>query len=174
MNAEPRQLVAVIGPESTGKTTLAIELAKRKGGVWLPEYARDFLTDTCYTEEDVLAVTREQIGRELDFVRSAPRFGVLDTDGIVLRVWLAERFGHVPTILEKHLERQASRIYLLMYPDLAWEYDRLREAESDLKRLFDVYESTVQALGFPYDVVSGVGESRTLKALALLNERSGY
>ena len=34
--------IGIIGPESTGKTTLAKDLAERYHGVYVPEYAREY------------------------------------------------------------------------------------------------------------------------------------
>ena len=161
MNCEVKWIVSIVGPESTGKTTLASELARIYNGVWLPEYARQYLSDVQYTEDDVHVIAREQLNRELDFVCAAPVFGVLDTDGIVLRIWFAEKFGHVPTYICRHLEQQNERRYLLTYPDLPWEFDPQRESKSDLLRLFDRYEQTLTELGFAYTVVRGEGNERT-------------
>ena len=132
-------IVSVIGPESTGKTTLARALAKSLSGAWLPEYARQYLQDPTYDESDLEFITREQLSRETAFVRAGPAVGILDTDGIVLLVWWLERFGRVPDFLESHLEIQYPRRYLLTAPDLEWKFDPLRESESDRERLFSVY-----------------------------------
>lgn len=158
-------MVAIVGPESTGKTTLARELAKLHHGVWLPEYAREFLTDVHYSEEDVHIVAREQLSREKDFVNAEPHFGVLDTDAVVLRVWFAEKFGHVPGYIDRHLKQQSGRIYLLTYPDLPWEFDPQRESRSRLSDLLEIYEEVLRELGFDYSVVKGRGRERTVCAI---------
>lgn len=137
-------------------------------GVWLPEYAREFLTNVRYTEDDVHAVAREQLSREKDFVNARPQFGVLDTDAVVLRVWFAEKFGHVPRYIGRHLERQSARTYLLTYPDLPWEFDPQRESRSDLFRLFEIYKEVLNELEFDYSVVKGRGPERTVCALDCL------
>ena len=161
-------LVSTVGPESTGKTFLARQLAREHRGVWLPEYAREYLTDTHYTEDDVHLVAREQLSREIDFVFAKPAFGVLDTDGVVLRIWFAERFGHVPAYIDHHLRHQVDRHYLLMYPDLPWESDPQRESRLDRTRLFHAYENVLSELGFQYSIVKGQGHARTECALERL------
>lgn len=168
---EASHLVSIVGPESTGKTSLAKELASIHRGVWLPEYARTFLKDAHYTEEQVHIVAREQLNRELDFVCARPRFGVLDSDGVVLRVWFAEKYGHVPAYVDRHLQQQATRIYLLTYPDLPWEFDPQRESRTDLSRLFEVYEEVLSKLGFQYAIVKGEGRERTRRAINCLQSR---
>ena len=165
MNRAAKRLVSIVGPESTGKTTLAKELARLHHGVWLPEYAREYLSDAAYTEDDVHVVAREQINRERDLVRAAPRFAVLDTDCVVLRIWFAERFGYVPAYIHRHLKNQTVRGYLLTYPDLPWEFDPQRESKSNLLGLFEIYEKVLTELGCVYSVVEGKEKDRTLSAL---------
>ena len=161
-------LIAIVGPESTGKTTLAIQLAQRLYGTWLPEYARDRLADTQYSEDDVHAVAHEQLARESDFVKAKPTIGILDTDAVVLRIWFAERFGHVPPYVDAHLNQQTRRLYLLTYPDLPWVHDPQRESEGNLKRLFEIYEATLQDLGCSYAIVRGKGDERMRCAIEAL------
>ena len=63
-------IISIVGPESSGKTTLSVELAKQLGGAWLPEYARSYLSSSEYTELDLEHITHEQIQREIDFIAS--------------------------------------------------------------------------------------------------------
>ena len=165
--------MSIVGPESTGKTTLAKELARLHRGVWLPEYAREYLSDARYSEGEVHIVAREQLSRERDLVAAKPHFGVLDTDAVVLRIWFAEKFGHVPAYIRRHLVAQAKRCYLLTYPDLPWEFDPQRESKSDLVRLFELYERVLIELGFDYRVVEGRGSERTRCAIEGLQSIKG-
>ena len=161
------RLVAVVGPESTGKTTLARELAAAFDVPWLPEYAREYLEarlertgDASYEEEDLAAIAREHIRREADFVRSARCGGVIDTDLIVILIWWNERFGGAPGWLHDAIVRQPKRLYLLCAPDLPWEADPLRESEHDRERLFEVYRSVLTSLQLPFAIIAGQGKAR--------------
>lgn len=160
-------LVAAVGPESTGKTTLALELAAAFAVPCLPEYAREYLEerlertgDASYDEEDLAAIAREHMRREATFVRSAERGGVIDTDLIVILVWWSERFGESPAWLHHAIARQPKRLYLLCAPDLPWQADPLRESEHDRERLFDVYQAALTELGLPFAIVAGQGGAR--------------
>lgn len=161
------RLVAVVGPESTGKSTLALELAAEFAVPCLPEYAREYLEerlgrtgDASYDEEDLAAIAREHMRREADFVRSAERGGVIDTDLIVILIWWNERFGESPAWLHHAIARQQKRLYLLCAPDLPWQADPLRESEHDRERLFDVYQAALTELRLPFAVVAGKGRPR--------------
>lgn len=160
-------MVAVVGPESTGKTTLALELAAAFDVPCLPEYAREYLEerlartgDASYDEEDLATIAREHMRREADFVRSGGHGGVIDTDLIVILIWWNERFGESPAWLHDAIARQPKRLYLLCAADLPWQADPLRESQHDRGRLFDVYQAVLTQLRLPFAIVAGQGGAR--------------
>ena len=159
------QLICLTGPESSGKTSLAKILAKRFRGVWLPEYARSYLTTPEYDRDDLLKITREQRDRELSFINSEPTIGFLDTDLINIRIWWDVRMGSIPPEIDKHLRSQAERGYLLLRGDLPWEYDELRDPQLDREALFDHHRETLELFGFKYLIVDGRDEARTQSAI---------
>lgn len=159
------QLICLTGPESSGKTSLAKILAKRFRGVWLPEYARSYLTTPEYDTEDLLKITREQRDRELSFINSGPMIGFLDTDLINIRIWWDLRIGSIPHEVDEHLRAQAERRYLLLRGDLPWEYDELRDPMLDREELFERHRTTLEQFGFKYLIVDGRDEDRIEKAV---------
>ena len=173
MEVAHERLVAVVGPESTGKTTLALELAAAFDVPCLAEYAREYLEerlertgDASYDEEDLATIAHEHMRREADFVRSAGRGGVIDTDLIVMLIWWNERFGAAPRWLHNGIARQPKRLHLLCRPDLPWRADPLRESEHDRERLFEVYRSLLTNLHLPFAIVTGQGRARLESAHA--------
>lgn len=159
------QLICLTGPESSGKTSLTKILAKRFRGVWLPEYARSYLTTPEYDTDDLLKITREQRHRELSFINSEPTIGFLDTDLINIRIWWDVRMGSIPQEIDKHLRSQAQRGYLLLRGDLPWEYDELRDPQLDREALFERHRETLDQFGFKYLIVDGRGEARIQSAV---------
>lgn len=157
--------VAVVGPECTGKTTLARSLAIELGGVYLPEYARDYLIDTEYEESDVYKIAHEQYARERDLIAAGPTFAVFDTDSVVMLVWCRERFGRVPQFIERNIETNPQRLYLLTATDIDWQFDPLRESEHDRDRLFNVYIEELVRLKCNFSIVRGLGMDRVLEAM---------
>ncbi|MCY4144099.1 MAG: ATP-binding protein [Gammaproteobacteria bacterium] len=160
------KIISIVGPESTGKTTLARDMARCLGGVWLPEYAREFLETPDYDAHDLKAITMEQWERERSVLLACPRVTIFDTDLVVIKIWWNERFGCVPEFVDERLANQRNRQYLLTAPDLEWEYDPLRESRDDRDRLLEVYKETLRSLGFEFTVISGQGSSRLSKAIA--------
>ena len=62
--------IVVIGPESTGKSTLCSQLAAHYNTLWVPEYAREYLekNGTNYSYDDLLAIAKGQINSEENLV----------------------------------------------------------------------------------------------------------
>ena len=159
------RLICLTGPESSGKTTLAKILARRFGGVWLPEYERSYMTKPEYDKDDLLKITREQRDRELSLVDSKPTIGFLDTDLINIRIWWEVRTGSIPEEIDEHLKSQTKREYLLLRSDLPWEYDELRDSKLDRDELFERHRETLERFGFKYSIVEGEGEDRIQSAV---------
>ena len=176
--------MALVGPESAGKTTLARELAAAFDVPCLAEYAREHLEarlertgDASYDEEDLAAIAREHMRREEEFVASAPHGGVIDTDLIVMLVWWNERFGAAPAWLHDAIASQPDRLTLLCTPDLPWQADPLRESPHDRERLFDVYRQLLTDLEQRFVVVTGRGRARLLmarRAVASILRHNGH
>ena len=147
--------VGIIGPESSGKSTLARYLAKRYHGVLIPEYAREYVEQKGTTEvtfDELCAIAKHQI-EELENLSSSLYF--FDTELIVTKVWFDYAFGRVPEWLNENIHRFPMDVYLLTYPDIAWVPDPARSNGSDAirKELFDRYEAEIQALDIPYYII---------------------
>lgn len=56
-------IITIVGPESSGKTTLVRELASRYGAPWVPEYARKYLKGLGrpYHENDLIQIAEGQL-----------------------------------------------------------------------------------------------------------------
>lgn len=150
--------VGIIGPESSGKSTLARYLAKRYNGVLIPEYARAYVEQKGTTEvtfDELCAIAKHQI-EELESL--SPNLYFFDTELIITKVWFEYAFGHVPEWLNENIHRFPMDVYLLTYPDIAWVPDPARSNGSDAirKELFDRYEAEIQALDIPYYIIRHV------------------
>ena len=158
--------IGIIGPESTGKSTLASYLAHRYDGVLVPEYAREYMEKLApkyeYAYEDVVHIARTQI-EQLKKLHSSSTEGipkgyrsdivVFDTELIITKVWFLHKFGHCPEFLEEALHAYPMDVYLLCYPDMEWEPDPVRENPNIREYLFDWYMKEIEALGIPYYII---------------------
>ena len=153
--------VAIIGPESTGKSTLARYLARRYKGTYVPEYARTYVErkgTTNVTFDELCEIAKYQID-ELELIANSQQpIAIFDTELIVTKVWFDYAFGRVPEWLNESIHRYPMDAYLLTYPDLPWVPDPARSNGSDEIRmeLFRRYEAEIQALDIPYYIIKHI------------------
>jgi len=176
MNTEKKKdpfVVVLTGPESTGKTTLAEQLASRLGGRWIPEYAREYVASLGrpYDYEDVLNILEHQKRITEDLSGEDVPYLFLDTDLVVLKVWFDEVFGKIPQEMDDLIRNRKIDLYLLCRPDLPWEYDPVRENPGRRREaLFRRYERELREAGLPYEIVGGRGEARLTAALRMIGK----
>lgn len=155
--------VGIIGPESTGKSTLAQYLASRYEGLFVAEHARVYLEERArergsayaYTREDVLRIAQYQV-EQLRELSEQEGVAFFDTELIITKVWLEHKYGECPAFVEDALHQYPMDVYLLCYPDLAWEPDPVRENPNIREYLFEWYEREVLALDVPYYIIRHV------------------
>ena len=166
------QIISIVGPESSGKTTLAQALANRFHAPLVEEYARAYLSGRpSYDETDLDTIARGQLALEEAALKDAPPVLVLDTDMLVIEVWWLEKYGEAPDWVETAIRAQRDRTYLLVRPDLPWEPDPLRESKYDRERLFEVYRIALAERAAAFDIVGGSGRERLRWALESLERR---
>ena len=118
--------VGVIGPESTGKSSLARYMAKRYHGIYVPEYAREFVERKRTREvsyDELCEIARFQIEQMKSIESDASPVVFYDTELIVTKVWFEDAFGRVPEWLEEAIKSYPMDVYLLTSPDLPWTQD---------------------------------------------------
>lgn len=163
--------IVIIGPESTGKSTLCEQLAQHYSSTWCPEFAREYLltNGTDYTYDDLLTIAKGQMALE-DEVAGAvhhtkPLF--IDTDMYVMKVWCEFVFGKCHRfILDQIVERKYD-LYLLCNTDLPWVKDELREYP-DLQtrqQLYTIYKDIMINQSVPWIDISGDYDERLQKAI---------
>ncbi|MCB9183353.1 MAG: ATP-binding protein [Flavobacteriales bacterium] len=167
--------IAIIGPESSGKSTLAKEVARLLGGALVPEAARDYLTalGRPYEQADLLAIARLQLAAEETAARASDQV-ICDTDILTICIWSQERYGEVDEELLAMMRRTRYDRTLLCAPDMPWEPDPLRENPHDRDRLFEVYRQWLQVEQRPNTVLAGSLQARVHHVLrALGGDSSG-
>lgn len=149
--------IAITGPESSGKTTLAKELALRLGIRAVPEFARFHLTKYGpeYSSPDLLYFAQAQLALENIYLRRYPQALITDTDLLVLKIWHEEKFGPCPPVLDQLYRQTPYDLILLCTPDLPWSPDPLRENPADRDRLYALYAAESVKRGLPFEIISG-------------------
>ncbi len=166
--------IAISGPESSGKTALAIHLAAHFSTFYVPEFARTYLEliQRPYNRADMRAIIRGQLswwsGEHLRLPADALRFW--DGDPAILRVWETERFNTSSDEIETFLSHTPPALTLLCAPDLPWTFDPLRENRDDRPRLFKRYQTQLDQWGLPYTIIKGAGAERTSNAISAVEQ----
>ncbi|HMK27665.1 MAG TPA: AAA family ATPase [Chitinophagaceae bacterium] len=176
--------IVIIGPESTGKSTLCEQLAAHYKTAWCPEYAREYLLThgKQYTYDDLLTIARGQIALEDKYTAMMKASGsrltthdsrllFIDTDMYVMKVWCEFVFGKCHRFILDQIAERKYDLYLLCNTDLPWVKDELREYP-DLKireRLYHIYKDIMISQEVPWVEISGNNEARLLKAIAAVD-----
>ena len=183
---KPIQKIVVLGPESTGKSTLCAALAAHYQTIWTPEYARQYLSEhgTKYTYDDLLIIAKGQIKNEEKSIElldlkiednnnQAKRNKlILDTDMYVMKVWCEYVFNNCHHYILEQINQRNYDLYLLCDIDLTWAADDMREYPDDGPRLelFTIYKELLINQNTPWGIVSGAGAQRTTNAIQLIEQ----
>lgn len=175
--------IVIIGPESTGKSTLCEKLAQHYTTPWVKEYAREYLlkNGTDYTFENLLDVAKGQVAledkalkemAEMQAAVHSPQLLFIDTDMYVMKVWCEFVFGKCHGFITEEIKKRKYDLYLLCQPDLPWVKDELREYP-DLEtreKLFHIYKNLMEKQSVPFIIINGSYEQRLQKAIAATDE----
>ena len=165
--------IALLGAESTGKSTLAAALARRHGTLWVPEYLREFVDvhGRVPHEDDQPGIARTQLAREEAMAARLDARGFLfcDTTPLLTAVYSRIYWGRVPPEL---LALEAAHDYaltLVAAPDLPWVPDGLQRESAEVRiRVHAQLVAVLAERGIPYVLVEGELEARIAKVEGLL------
>jgi nicotinamide riboside kinase len=167
--------IAIVGPESCGKSTLAAQLASRLqqhgvAAVAVAEYARAYYADRPYqpSAADILAIAQGQLQAEQAACAAGAAVLLCDTTVLTCRIWAEVAFGRAEPALLALNRPQDYALTLLTAPDLPWQPDPLRSHPDSRDWLFGLYRDALLAAGVRYQLVAGQGGRRQAAAWAAL------
>ncbi|MCX4025687.1 AAA family ATPase [Endozoicomonas sp. SM1973] len=150
--------VAIMGPESAGKSTLALALAQQLKLPLVNEYARLWLSyqDDVGGYEDIALIAKVQQAFE-QTVSAQSEIALFDTGPMTTQVWSQMLFGKVPEWLVKQVQQDCYALVLLVAPDIPWHFDpqRCQPALETRERFFQLCETLLGQLAISYQVISG-------------------
>lgn len=172
--------IALFGPESTGKTTLAKQLAQYYKTGWVPEFAREYLQEkwdenklTCDVD-DMLPIAHGQIKLENDNLSVANKYLFCDTNLMVTKVFSELHYGFCEPELEKAAVEHHYDLFFLTDIDVPWEKDNLRDDFEKREAFFDAFEKSLISNGKPYIKISGSKTERLQKAIEILENLNRF
>lgn len=189
--------IVIIGPESTGKSTLCESLAQHYGMQWCPEFAREYLITNGkeYSFNDLLTIAKGQLALEDEYetiVKSQwsmvndrtwinphslittkkPPLLFIDTDMYVMKVWCEYVFEKCHQFILDQIVNRKYDLYLLCHTDLPWVKDDLREyPDAGIRNeLYHIYKDLLINQQVPWVEIGGSHEDRSLMAIAAVEE----
>ncbi|MFD0751181.1 AAA family ATPase [Mucilaginibacter calamicampi] len=164
--------IAVVGPESTGKSTMSAWLADHYDTIWVPEYARGYCEKLTLppTWQDEINMYKGQLALEQEMTPQA-RNGLLlcDTTFITVKIWSDHIFGSSPTEVTDALLKHHYDLYLLLDIDMPWQDDPLRDFPTLREHFMEVWHRELKALNANYVVISGTGQERYDSAVRIID-----
>nr|WP_121269775.1 ATP-binding protein [Pedobacter schmidteae] len=168
---KPIKKIAIVGPESTGKSTITQQLARHYNTLWVPEYARYYcaaLTAPCNLQDEI-NMFHGQVALEESILAIAQKdFIFCDTTFLTVKIWSDEVFAETPEIVLNALPEYHYDLYLLMDIDLPWQEDPLRDFPHKREHFMDVWHKELQALNANYVVIGGL-EDRLQNAVSAVD-----
>lgn len=181
--------IVILGPESTGKSTLCEQLAQHYETMWCPEFAREYLltNGTNYEYEDLLTIARGQLALEDEYSSTLERNSLpmmeegghlplfIDTDMYVMKVWSEFVFGKCHRFILDQIGERKYDLYLLCNTDLPWVEDELREYPElhTRKKLYSIYKDIMVNQPVPWVDISGDDDDRLRKGIAAIDTLLG-
>ncbi|AGC76647.1 NadR type nicotinamide-nucleotide adenylyltransferase [Nonlabens dokdonensis] len=163
--------IVLYGPESTGKSTLALQLARYFNTVTVEEFARDYLqekydvTGEICAYEDLLPIAIGQRLAENNAVLKANKFLFCDTDALETYIYSHAYFDRAPTELKEAVRKSDYDLYLLLDVDVDWTPDDLRDKPDDRNDMFQLFEKGLREFEKSYAIINGTGKMRFKNAL---------
>jgi len=166
--------VAIVGAESTGKTTLAQELAAHFKTVWVPEYGRQYtevsvgrevLFDYQWSKEEFVHIAQKQVELEDQLAQTANRVLVCDTDVLATCIWQERYMGSCSPEVEKIASQRRYDLYLLTDCDIPFTQDGLRDGEHLRQWMTNRFRDELQERQLRWTFVYGSPQQRLKTAI---------
>lgn len=171
MNQKPIR-IAITGPESTGKSSIATQLAIHYKTLFVKEYARTYinLLNRPYVEADILTIAQNQLANEDHLATLANQVLFCDTDLTVCKIWSEVKYNRCHPWIVRKVNEHTYPLYLLMDIDLEWQEDPQREHPHMRQLLFDLYKQSLESRNVNFKVISGQDENRLKLAIDIVDD----
>jgi len=163
--------ISIVGPESSGKTTVARALAKLLKETFVKEYAREYLTkNKQYSIKDLKIISERQSKNINNANLKVKKYLITDTSIIDIRIWSEMKYNKCHNSIKTKAIEENFDLYLLCKPDLPWFEDPLRENPHDRKKLFNAFKLALKEKKAKYIILEGNLITRLLSALNSINK----
>ena len=168
--------IALFGPESTGKTTLAKQLAEYYQTDWVPEFARDYLQEKWNKQQaicdvnDMLPIAYGQTHLENKKMATANQYLFCDTNLMVTKVFSEVYYNYCEPALDEAAREHEYDLFFLTDIDVPWEKDDLRDKPEGRETVFSVFKQSLIDNNKPFITLSGDASLRLKKAISIIDD----
>ncbi|HRC32267.1 MAG TPA: ATP-binding protein [Bacteroidia bacterium] len=164
--------IAIVGPESTGKTTLSKMIAAHYKTITVPEYAREYIAqlNRPYGPKDLLPIAKGQIQLENQLLFQASKVLVCDTNMTVMKIWSEQKYGFCAEWILNVINSRYYDHHFVCTPDMPWDKDPLRENPNNRDELFQLYINEMEKQQVRYTIVKGTPEERLQQVIDVLDK----
>ena len=169
--------VVLFGPESTGKSSLAKELALHYNTYYVDEYARHYLQEKWdkYQKicelDDIIPIAKGQINNENIISKKTDKILFCDTDLLTTATYSKLYFNnYCDPLLDKYSKLNYYDLYLLMDIDIPWVKDDLRDRPDNRDEMFSYFKKQLEINKIKHSVVSGDKKERLKRAILILDK----
>lgn len=168
--------IVIVGAESTGTTTLAMDLAEVLNTVWVPEYGREYSAlkqargELDWTSEEFSKIAREQTRLEDAAAREANRILVCDTNAFATVQWHRRYMGKRMAELEAFAAGCRADLYVLTGDEIPFVQDGLRDGEHLRHEMHGWFEEALAAQKVPWLMVRGDQSTRVAQVMTRLRQ----
>jgi NadR type nicotinamide-nucleotide adenylyltransferase len=172
--------VVLIGAESTGKSTLAAELAGHYATSWVPEYGREYWEKKVaglrmdgplpgWTDEEFVHIAAEQQRREDLGARTANKVLLCDTNAFATGMWFERYQGRRGAAVDAIGRRDVAHLYLLTEPDFPFVQDGWRDGASIRDWMHGQFVDALAQTGVPTVRLRGTPQERHAAARSAID-----
>ena len=128
--------VALLGAESSGKSTLAAALAARYATLWVPEYLREFVEvrQRVPLEAEQFFIASTQVEREREAAAGAGKYLFCDTTPLMTALYSHACFGRIDAELAALTASHRYDVTLVTAPDCPWVADGLQRVSENVRQ----------------------------------------
>ncbi|MCF1420584.1 AAA family ATPase [Mangrovimonas futianensis] len=178
LKQQSRNIIKVVlfGPESTGKSTLAEQLANHYQTKWVQEYSRIYAEEKwqlgeTLSEKDVLPIAFGQMKEENKLSKQVERLLICDTDLLETKVYSEWYYsGFCPDPVQKFALENTYDLYFLTYIDLPWVADNIRDKPNEREEMFQTFQQALINHKRPFVLLKGDQATRFNEAVKQIDK----